>query len=124
MAKAWAVAPSQIHNGRLRQGVREVPQSNFRSLPPIHSQISPILRIAKRSDGAAKRHSEEGILRVLREAESGHTVGVDAAEIGFYRRDPLEEKHHRNGRTTIEHPESLQEIACVKQFDLVQGYSY
>ncbi len=24
MAKAWAVAPSQIHNGRLRQGVREV----------------------------------------------------------------------------------------------------
>jgi AraC-like DNA-binding protein len=34
------------------------------------------------------------------------------------------EKHHRSGRTTIEHPESLQEIACVKQFDLVQGYSY
>jgi hypothetical protein len=65
-----------------------------------------------------------GILRVLREAESGHTVGVDAADIGFYRRDALEEKHHRNGRTTIEHPESLQEIACVKQFDLVQGYSY
>ena len=50
LAKASAVAPSQIHNGRLRQGVREVPQSNFRSLPPIHSQISPILRIAKRSD--------------------------------------------------------------------------
>ena len=24
-------------------------------------------------------------------------------------------------RTTIEHPESLQEIACVKQFDLEQG---
>jgi len=79
------------------------------------------LRIAKRSDGAAKRHSEEGILRVLREAESGHTVGVDAAEIGFYRRDPLEEKHHRNGRTTIEHPESLQEIACVKQFEWYKG---
>ena len=34
------------------------------------------------------------------------------------------EKHQGNGRTTIEHPESLQEIACVKQFDLVQGYSY
>ena len=33
------------------------------------------------------------------------------------------EKHQGNGRTTIEHPESLQEIACVKQFDLVQGYS-
>ena len=33
-------------------------------------------------------------------------------------------KHQGNGRTTIEHPESLQEIACVKQFDLVQGYSY
>ena len=32
LAKAWAVAPSQIHNGRLRQGVRDVPQSNFRSL--------------------------------------------------------------------------------------------
>jgi hypothetical protein len=34
------------------------------------------------------------------------------------------EKHHRNGRRTIEYPESLQEIACVKQFDPVQGYSY
>ena len=29
-----AVAPSQNHNGRLRQGVCEVPQSNFRSLRP------------------------------------------------------------------------------------------
>jgi hypothetical protein len=34
VGEGGAVAPSQIHNGRLQQGVREVPQSNFRSLRP------------------------------------------------------------------------------------------
>ena len=34
VGEGGAVAPSQNHNGRLRQGVCEVPQSNFRSLRP------------------------------------------------------------------------------------------
>ena len=34
VGEGGAVAPSQNHNGRLRQGACEVPQSNFRSLRP------------------------------------------------------------------------------------------